>query len=207
MRGLVLISGGIDSPAAAGLMLNQKVELSAVYFDTWPFSDSEQVEKVKKIIDQLKSYFNTEISLYKVPHGNTLTEIGRSCNRKMGCVLCRRMMFRTASRLGRSKGLEFLVTGESLGQVASQTLKNIRSENNASSLFIIRPLIGLDKIEIEALAKKFGTYDISILPGTCCSMAPKYPLTHSNPNQVKAEENKLNLLDLVENAIKNTKIT
>jgi thiamine biosynthesis protein ThiI len=103
--------------------------------------------------------------------------------------------------------MDYLVTGESLGQVASQTLKNIRCENPASSLFIVRPLIGLDKIEIESLARKFGTYEISILPGTCCSMAPKYPVTYSNPNQVNVEENKLNLSDMVENARKNTKIT
>ena len=170
-------------------------------------SKAEQVDKVQQIVTQLKIYFNTEILLYTVPHGKILTEIGRVCNRKMACVLCRRMMFKTASELGRSKDLDFLVTGESLGQVASQTLKNIRSENPASNLFIIRPLISLDKIEIESLAKKYGTYAISILPGTCCSMAPKYPVTYSNPNQVKTEENKLNLLDLVEKARKNTKIT
>jgi thiamine biosynthesis protein ThiI len=203
----MLISGGIDSPVAAGMMLQRKVELSAVFFDAWPFADKEQRAKVKKLINHLEDLFNTKIPFYVVPHAETLKEIGRSCKRNSGCVLCRRMMLRVSSELGRQNGMDCLITGESLGQVASQTLGNLRTETSSSSLFIVRPLIGLDKIEIEKKAKEFGTYDISIEPGMCCSMAPKYPSTCSQPSRIKEEESHLNLLFLVKNALENTKKT
>ena len=130
-------------------MLKKKMKLTAVYFDAWPFADKEQVDKVKQLIDQLSYYFGAEVPLYSIPHQESLTEIGRCCERKMGCVLCRRIMLRAAGEFGQRNGVDLLVTGESLGQVASQTLSNIRSENPASPLFILRPLIGMDKIEIE----------------------------------------------------------
>jgi thiamine biosynthesis protein ThiI len=207
MHGLMLISGGIDSPVAAALMLQQNVRLSALFFDAWPFSDKEQLDKVNSLVEHLRTKYNSEIPLYRVPHAKNLTEIGRACSRKIGCVLCRRMMLRIAGELARSNDMDFLVTGESLGQVASQTLRNLRAENPASKLFIIRPLIGLDKIEIENRAKNLGTYDISIEPGMCCTMAPKYPVTYAENSRVIDEETHLNLLELVENALNNAKIT
>lgn len=205
MHGLVLLSGGIDSPVAAALMLQKKVKLSAVFFDAWPFSDREQIDKVKQLVGQLEKYYSTKIDLYSIPHKESLTEIGRCCFRKLGCVLCRRIMLRTASEFGRKEGMEFLVTGESLGQVASQTLSNIRTENPASSLFIMRPLIGFDKIEIESKAKEIGTYTISIQPGMCCTMAPKYPVTKANLSRIMQEESKLDLNFLMKKALENTK--
>lgn len=206
LHGLLLISGGIDSPVAAALMLEKEVKLSAVYFDTRPFADKEQVDKVHKLIRHLQDYFKVNIPLIQVPHGKNLTEIGRNCSRKYGCVLCRRFMLRIASELGKNNKNEFLVTGESLGQVASQTLPNLKAENSASSLLILRPLIGLDKIEIENFAREYGTYEISILPGMCCSMAPKFPSTNAAITRIKLEETNLNLTVLVENSVKNAKI-
>lgn len=206
MHGLLLISGGIDSPVAAGMMLGRGIRLSAAYFDSWPFADREQLDKVKQLVNHLEKRFSTSITLYQVPHKRNLTDIGRSTERRMGCVLCRRMMLRIASELGRRNNMDFLVTGESLGQVASQTLRNIRCENPASNLCVIRPLIGLDKIEIEGKARKFGTYQISIEPGMCCSMAPKYPTTYSNCESLISQETKLNLAELTNYSLKNTKI-
>ncbi|UCH89429.1 MAG: hypothetical protein JSV49_01915 [Thermoplasmata archaeon] len=207
LHGLVLISGGIDSPVAAALMLQQKVKLSAVFFDAWPFADKEQSKKVQKLIEHLQKVFDIKIPLYIIPHSKNLTEIGRECSRKLGCVLCRRMMLRTASKLATSKSMDFLVTGESLGQVASQTLPNLHTETPSSSILILRPLIGLDKIEIEQKAKEFGTYEISISPGMCCTMAPKFPVTYSNISVVESEEKRLNLLNLVKYSLENAKKT
>ena len=206
MHGLVLLSGGIDSPVAAGVLLGKGVRLSALYFDAWPFADREQLDKVNQLTATLIDHFSTEITLFSISHKDNLREIGRCCDRKMGCVLCRRIMLRTASEFGKRNGMDFLVTGESLGQVASQTLGNIRSENPASELFILRPLIGLDKIEIEQKAREFGTYDISIQPGSCCTMAPKYPATNANPVITDQQERKLNLSFLIEKAIETAKI-
>jgi thiamine biosynthesis protein ThiI len=202
----MLISGGIDSPVAAGMMLERKVKLSAAYFDAWPFADREQLGKVRELVEHLEKKFETEITLYQVPHKKNLTDIGRLTERKMGCVLCRRMMLRVASELAVAKNLGFLVTGESLGQVASQTLRNLRCENPASQLLIVRPLIGLDKIEIEAKAQQFGTYQISIQPGMCCSMAPKFPTTYANCDSIISQEKKLNLAELLNYSLENTKI-
>jgi thiamine biosynthesis protein ThiI len=206
LHGLILISGGIDSPVAAALMLQQKIKLSSVFFDAHPFADKEQLDKVKMLVDHLQNIFKTEIPLYQVPHAKNLTEIGRNCSEKSTCVLCRRMMLLIASELGKSKGMDILITGESLGQVASQTLSNLLVENSASSLLVVRPLIGLDKIEIEKKAQMFGTYQISIMPGMCCTMAPKYPLTYGNLDKIKDEELKLNLMFLVNYALENTKL-
>ena len=202
----MLISGGIDSPVAAGMMLSQDVKLSSAYFDAWPFADKEQLDKVKELVSHLEKMFDTEITLYQVPHKRNLTDIGRETERKMGCVLCRRMMLRVSAELAAENKIDFLVTGESLGQVASQTLRNIRCENPASRLFIVRPLIGLDKIEIEEKARAFGTYQISIQPGMCCTMAPKFPVTYANCERMISQENKLNLAELIKYSKENTKI-
>ena len=187
-------------------MLGKGVRLSALYFDAWPFADREQADKVRQLTGQLSQHFSTDITLYSISHKDNLTEIGRCCERRMGCVLCRRIMLRIASEFGSRNGMDFLVTGESLGQVASQTLSNIRSENPASHLFILRPLIGLDKIEIEEKARQFGTYDISIRPGSCCTMAPKYPVTNADVNMADRQEYRLNLSFLIERAIETAKI-
>ena len=110
-------------------------------------------------------------------------------------------MFRVAEKLAGSNGAEALLTGESLGQVASQTLRNIKTESQAVELPILRPLIGLDKIEIEAIAKEIGTYEISILPGMCCTIVPKRPSTFSRLDMVLEEENNTNINKLVETSL------
>jgi thiamine biosynthesis protein ThiI len=122
----------------------------------------------------------------------------------MQCVLCRRMMFRVAERLARRVDAQFLVTGESLGQVASQTLANLNVEERATSLPILRPLIGFDKVEIERIAKSIGTYGISTMPGLCCTMAPKKPSTYARHQDASHEEGNVDIEELADEEARGT---
>jgi len=193
LRGLALVSGGIDSPVAAYLLGREGLELVLVHFDNRPFTSDEEVEKAKRLMAALDEALAVKTKKILVPHGKTQAEFARSCKRNMECVLCRRMMFRVAEKLADRYEVDYLVTGESLGQVASQTLANILVEERATSLPILRPLIGFDKIEIERIAKGIGTYEVSIMPGLCCTIAPKKPSTYSRLSVAVAEESRIDL--------------
>jgi thiamine biosynthesis protein ThiI len=202
LRAIVLLSGGIDSPVAAYLMGRQGVDLVLVHFDNRPFTSDEEVQKAKDLMNRLDSALGVRTVKILVPHGKTQTEFARCCRRNMECVLCRRMMFRVAERLAGTHRAQAIVTGESLGQVASQTLANILVEERATRLPILRPLIGFDKVEIERIAKRIGTYETSIRPGLCCTIAPKKPSTYSRPESAVAEEAKVDLERLADEEFK-----
>ncbi len=198
MRGLVLISGGIDSPVAAYLMGRQGLDLVFVHFDNRPFTSDEEVKKATGLMRKVDEALGRTSKKLLVPHGKSQTEFARCCRRNMECVLCRRMMLRVAERLAAKHGAGYIITGESLGQVASQTLANINVEERATGLPILRPLIGFDKIEIERIAKRIGTYDISIMPGLCCTIAPKKPSTYSKLETALDEETRVDLEKLAD---------
>ena len=198
MRGLVLMSGGIDSPVAAYLMGKQGLELVLVHYDNRPFTSDGEVEKAIMLMRKVEEALGVKCTKVLVPHGKSQTEFARSCRRNMECVLCRRMMFRVAERLAEKYSAGCIVTGESLGQVASQTLANINVEEKATSLPILRPLIGFDKVEIERIAKRIGTYETSIRPGLCCTIAPKKPSTYSKIFATIEEEGKVDIERLAE---------
>ncbi len=193
MRGLVLLSGGIDSPVAGYMMAKQGLDLVLVHFDNRPFTSDAEVEKAKALMRRIEQVTGKRFQKLLVPHGKTQAEFARLCRRNMECVLCRRMMFRVAERLAKKLSAQVLVTGESMGQVASQTLANIGVEERAVTLPILRPLIGFDKVEIERIAKSIGTYETSIGPGMCCTIAPKKPSTYSKLESAIEEETKLDL--------------
>ena len=193
MRGLVLLSGGIDSPVAGYLMGREGLELVYAHFDNRPFTSDQEVDKAVSLMKKVDEALGTTSKKVLVPHGKTQAEFAKSCRRNMECVLCRRMMLRVAESLAVKYGAQFIVTGESLGQVASQTLANINVEERATALPILRPLIGFDKVEIERIAKRIGTYDISIQPGLCCTIAPKKPSTYARIGQAVDEEAKVDL--------------
>lgn len=201
LKALCLLSGGIDSAVAAALALENNLELVAVHFQNYPFSDRRSEEKTKRIAEKLAKRFRKKIKLYFVPHAEAHKQILSNCTLRFGCVLCRRMMLRTASRLAEKEGCTALLTGESLGQVASQTLHNLAAEKSAAGLPIIRPLLGMDKLEIEELARKYETYKVSTSPGMCCTAVPEKPSTKAHVGQIEEEEKKLNLEELVSNAI------
>jgi thiamine biosynthesis protein ThiI len=198
LRGVALVSGGIDSPVAAYLMGRQGVELVLVHFDNRPFTSDQEVEKAIALMRKIDEAVARKSRKLLVPHGKAQTEFARCCRRNMECVLCRRMMLRVSERVARRHGGDFLVTGESLGQVASQTLANIAVEDRATSLPVLRPLIGYDKVEIENIGKRIGTYELSTLPGLCCTIAPKKPSTYSQLAIATAEEQKVDLEGLAE---------
>ena len=188
MRGIVLLSGGIDSPVAAYLLGRQGADLVFVHFDNRPFTSDQEIDKAIALMKRVDEALGRTSLRLLVPHGPSQTEFARSCKRNMECVLCRRMMFRVAEKLAERHKADCIITGESLGQVASQTLTNINVEERATRLPILRPLIGFDKIEIERIAKSIGTYETSIMPGLCCTIAPKKPSTYSRLEVADAEE-------------------
>ncbi len=206
MRGVMLMSGGIDSPVALYLMLRQGHEMIAVHMDNRPFTDESPMGKVTDHIQLLRERFQQKIPLYVLPHGPTQITLMRSTDRHVGCVLCRRFMWRSAERIAEREGAQVLVTGEALGQVASQTLSNMRSATSAVGLPIVRPLIGYDKHEIEELARSIGTYGISIRPGLCCQAVPDRPATRSSLVQIQAEETALDVNQIVDDVIRHAQV-
>lgn len=201
-----LISGGIDSPVATYLMLQRGASVIPLYFDTRPFTDENTKEKVITLVERLKEVTEAEINLNIIPHGENQRLFARNCDRHIGCILCRRMMFRIAEQIAIQNQAIGLLTGESLGQVASQTLQNIYVENFGITIPIIRPLIGLDKIEIENIARRIGTYEISIRPGLCCTIVPKKPSTNAFLDRILSEEEKVDITSMVEKSIAKVEI-
>jgi tRNA uracil 4-sulfurtransferase len=206
MRGVMLMSGGIDSPVALHLMLRQGHEMVAVHMDNRPFTDDSPMGKVGDHIELLRRRYNQKIPLYVLPHGPTQITLMRQTDRHVGCVMCRRFMWRSAERIAEREGAQVLVTGEALGQVASQTLSNMRTATAAVKLPIVRPLIGYDKREIEDVARAIGTYEISIRPGLCCQAVPDRPATKSSLVQIQAEESVLDVNAIVDDVIRHAQV-
>jgi thiamine biosynthesis protein ThiI len=202
VRYVALISGGIDSPVAAHLMLSRGAELVLVHFDNRPFTDDLEVEKVRGLVARLRE-LHGDVRAFLVPHGETAQlAVARGTPRRLGCVLCRRMMFRVAASIAEAEGAQGVVTGESLGQVASQTLANIRTEQGAlGPLPAVRPLIGLDKADIVRIAREIGTFELSTSSGLCCTIVPGKPSVAARQAEVDAAEAGLDLDGLVEAAL------
>jgi thiamine biosynthesis protein ThiI len=207
MKVVSLLSGGIDSPVSTHFLLRKGVEVVAVHFDNQPFTDDKQLNKTMELIKRLEEHSGKMAKKYIVPHGPSQTEIARNAHRRYQCVMCRRMMFRIAERIAEIEGADAIATGESLGQVASQTLPNIRTEEHAVSIPILRPLIGLDKVEIERIAKEIGTYEASIGPGLCCTIVPDKPSTKARLKVIIEEESKIDFEELVEKAIEGAEVS
>ena len=197
-----LLSGGIDSPVASILAMKRGAAVTFVHFHSVPLTTEESIEKVKQITTVL-SHYQSRIHLYLIALTPIQKEILVKTKEKYRIILYRRFMFRIAEIIARKEKARALVTGESLGQVASQTLENIAVIEAVSSMPILRPLIGLDKQEIMDLAKEYGTYDISILPDQdCCSLfLPKNPATKAKKQYIEAEEENLAMDNLVQEAI------
>jgi thiamine biosynthesis protein ThiI len=201
-RGVMLMSGGIDSPVALHYLLRQGHEMLGVHLDNRPFTDDSPLTKTVDHLAILRARYQQPIPLYVLPHGPTQIALMRSTDRHVGCVLCRRFMWRSAERIALREGASFLATGESLGQVASQTLSNMRSATAAVGLPIIRPLIGFDKREIEDVAKSIDTYSISTRPGLCCQAVPDRPATRSNLLQIGREEERVDVDAILDDVIR-----
>ncbi len=184
MRPIALMSGGIDSPVAVHRMCSVGAEVVLLHMDNTPYSEPAQLDDVRDIADALRKSTGQELPLWIAPHAPSQDAIHEGCPHPYQCVMCKRVMQRTARELGKRLGCSGIVMGDSLGQVASQTLRNIRAENQGLDFPVVRPLIGLDKLEIEAVAREIGTYEISIRPGHGCSIVPIHPVTEADPTKV-----------------------
>jgi len=198
----MLMSGGIDSPVSLYYLLRQGHDMVAVHLDNRPFTDDSPLEKIVDHLTVLNGRFGRKTPLYVLPHGPTQITLMRNTDRHFGCVMCRRFMWRSAEKIAEREGATFLATGESLGQVASQTLSNMRTATASVQLPIVRPLIGLDKQEIEAVAKSIGTYEISTRPGLCCQAVPDRPATKSNLLQILREEERIDVDAVIDDCVR-----
>jgi thiamine biosynthesis protein ThiI len=199
---VALLSGGIDSPVAAARMMRRGCRVSFVHFHSVPYLDRSSQEKSREIVRRLTAY-QPEARLVMVPFGDVQREIVTHVAPPPRVVLYRRLMLRIASEIARRLGGEALVTGDSLGQVASQTLANLAVVERAATLPLFRPLIGMDKLEVIDEARSLGTFDISIEPDQdCCSLfVPRHPTTRARLDHIEALEATLDVEDWVTAAV------
>ena len=199
---VALLSGGIDSPVATCRLLKRGAKAILCHFHSAPFTDRSSERKAKELA-QIIATRQGPTTLYLVPLGNAQQQIVLTAPPALRVVLYRRLMMRIASRIARSEGAKALVTGDSLGQVASQTLENIACVDDAVEMPVLRPLIGADKQEIITESQRIGTYETSILPfEDCCSLfVPKSPATRASTDECRDAESELDLDALVESCI------
>jgi tRNA uracil 4-sulfurtransferase len=199
---LALLSGGIDSPVAAARMMRRGCRVSFVHFHSVPYLDRSSQQKSRDIVRRLVAY-QGDAELVLVPFGDVQKEIVTRVPPPPRVILYRRMMMRIASRIAAGIGAEALVTGDSLGQVASQTMRNLAVVERAASLPLFRPLIGMDKNEVSAEAQRLGTFEISIEPDQdCCSLfVPRHPTTGARLAAIEAAESALDVEALVASAV------
>ena len=203
MKALSLISGGIDSPVSSYLMLRKGVELVYVHFHSFPIVSRTSVYKVMQLVKLLSKYRSPSI-LYLIPLGETQTYLRTRVDPRYLIILYRRFMLRIAEKIAEQEQASAIVTGESLGQVSSQTLQNLKVIEEAIRIPILRPLIGFDKEEITSLAKSLGTYEISIKPQEdCCTLfVPRRQITAAKLEVVEEIESKLPVRKLIDFALK-----
>lgn len=201
-RAMVLISGGIDSPVAAWTMAKRGLVLNAIHFASPPYTSPRAEQKVRDLLAKVARYSGT-IKLAVVPFTEIQEEIGKHCPEDYFTLIMRRLMMRIANRVADTEECLALITGESLGQVASQTLPAIAATDEVTSIPVLRPLIGMDKEEIITISKKIDAFETSILPyEDCCTVfTPKHPHTRPKKGQCAEAESGLDIEPLIERAI------
>lgn len=207
-KAALLISGGIDSPVAGYMIAKRGVELIAVHFHSFPFTSDRAKDKVIELT-RIISQYTGPIRLFIVPFTNIQTEIGQKCEERQITLIMRRFMMKITELIAIQEGAKALVTGESIGQVASQTLESLSVTNASVSMPVFRPLIGMDKQEIMDISIKINTYDTSILPyEDCCTIfVPKHPETRPKLEKILQSESRIdNAESLIREALDNVEI-
>lgn len=207
-KAAILISGGIDSPVAAYTMAKRGVELTAVHFASPPYTSQRAEEKVCRLLEIVSGYAG-RMNMYTVPFTEIQEQIKEKCPEELFTIIMRRFMMRISERIARENDCSALITGESLGQVASQTIKAIGCTDIVCDMPVFRPLIGMDKDEIVVISRKIGTFETSIEPyEDCCTVfTPKHPRTKPVLKYVEQAENELDCEALTERALENLKLT
>ena len=202
-RVVCLLSGGIDSPVAAHRMMKRGCTVTFVHFHSYPILSRASQEKARELVTLLTRW-QQRSRVYLVPFGEIQQQVVLAVPGPMRVVVYRRLMMRIAEAIGRARGAQALVTGDVVGQVASQTLENLAVVGSVVTMPIFRPLIGMDKDEITAEAIRLGTYPISIVPDQdCCTLfTPRNPLTRARLDQIEAAEQALPIDDLVARAVR-----
>jgi thiamine biosynthesis protein ThiI len=197
MKFVSLISSGIDSPVATYLLSKKAEEIILLHTDNRPYTDDREIGKFVTLARHLQTLVPSKLTALIVPHGWTLKTYKTHCDAKFTCIICKRMMLRYAEAIAKQEHADAIVMGDSLGQVASQTLQNIKIIEEAVGMLVLRPLIGFDKDETVHIAKQIGTFDLSIAPAEECTAVPVKPSTHARVDQIRFEERKINVEELV----------
>ena len=206
-KGIIMLSGGIDSPVAMYMMAKRGMTLRSVHFHSFPYTSLQAKQKVLDLAKIVKKY-TLHMTVDVVSFTEIQTAIHEKCPEEYMITIMRRFMMRIAEKLAQKHGAGAVITGESLGQVASQTLESITSTNSVATLPVFRPLIGFDKDEIIEIAQKIGTFETSILPyEDCCTIfLPKKPVTKPRLSAVLKVESALDVETLVNNALQNIEV-
>lgn len=207
-KAAVLISGGIDSPVATYMMAKRGIELTAIHFASPPYTSERAEEKVRDLLTIVSDY-SGKMDMYTVPFTKMQEEIQKNCPEELFTIIMRRFMMVIAQRLAKKLGCQALVTGESLGQVASQTIGAIACTDDVAEMPVFRPLIGMDKKEIIEISRKINTFETSCLPyEDCCTVfTPRHPRTKPKLEFVKKAEAAVDWEDMINEAVENVKIT
>lgn len=206
-RAVALISGGIDSPVACWRMLKRGLELAYVHFHSAPYTSAASRHKVRDLVARLARH-QGPVCLYSIPFGEVQQALVRDTPAEPRIVLYRRFMLRAAEAIAEKERALALVTGDSLGQVSSQTLANLGTVGHAVALPVLRPLVGMDKVEIIEQAEKLGTYPISIEPDEdCCSfLMPRRPATWTRPESLEAIERSLDVKGMIASLVEGAQV-
>ncbi|MDD4185616.1 MAG: tRNA 4-thiouridine(8) synthase ThiI [Candidatus Methanomethylophilaceae archaeon] len=197
MKLVALLSDGIDSPVAVYLMCRAGAEVILLNMDNGVFSSQAAKDKVRLLAERLRQETGQELPLYSADHGSSLSAFAEKCEEGYRCILCKRAMLGSARIFADEHGADGILMGDSLGQVASQTLSNIRSEQHGLGFPVIRPLIGLDKQEIIDIAQRIGTYDLSIMRTDGCGAVPKHPMTEAGVHRTREQQERVDFGSLI----------
>jgi tRNA uracil 4-sulfurtransferase len=207
-RTVCLLSGGIDSPVACWLTMKRGSPQIPIYIDNTPYTDERTKQKAIDTARKLQHWSTGYVrKIYIIPNGENIKAIQEKAPARFTCLLCKRLMYRIAERIAENEKALGIVTGEAIGEQASQTMHNLFAIDEAATRFPIhRPLLGFDKLETEAIARKIGTFEISIMKAKGCTAAPSMPATQARLNAVKEAEAKLDMSAMVESALQNAQI-
>ena len=206
-KGMLMLSGGIDSPVAAYLIMKRGVMIECIHFASPPYTSQAVIQKLQDLLTKLNKY-QAQIRLHIIPFTKLQEQIYANVPESYAITIMRRMMFRLADKLARRRKCPVIVTGESLGQVASQTIHSMNVINEVTNIPVLRPCVTLDKTEIINVAKRIDTFDISIRPyEDCCTIfAPKNPKTMPKLDECLAFEKKFDFESLIDEALSNFEV-